>query len=348
MANDPEITALDNPISPPARPFQPSLGNLGFLPPEIRSKIWQEYFKSDSSAKSTGDPSACGAQQSTPTSDAFQETSYKKHTASVLLTSAQLYRETSEELYHHRNLSICFDRDHRDHNPTALNCETLFYTTIDGTCVPRNFCHTDFSRFESISVSVQIPPNTDLSKIHPEPKTFMDDFDLRTILEDVKRFCQLMRRCQSSKSPQHTSWPSFDVTVKLNQDTVVEPDRDSGRLRGGLNLFFILQLLSEMTILDNFDLGNTPINVIFKLRWREEHLQQELRSEAQRERLGLKSAKPAKSEEVPDEEISIVTLHICVQNCETTSGVPAREIKRADMVLKTVSCGEGPRRRFCR
>lgn len=176
----------------------------------------------------------------------------------------------------------------------------------------------------------------------------MDDFDLKTIWEDVKRFCQLMRRCQSSKPPQHIAWPVFDVTVKLNQETVVEPDRDSGRLRGGLNLFFILQLLSEMTILDNVDLGNTTINVIFNLRWREEHLQQVLHGEAQRERLGLKSAEPAKSEEAPDEEVSIVTLHICVQNCETTSGVPACEIKRADMVLKTVSCGQGPSRRFCR
>lgn len=178
MANDLESTAPDNPVYSPARPLQPGLGNFGFLPPEIRSKIWQEYFYLDSPAQSTCDTLACSAQRSSCTPDAFPAIENEKRKVSILRTSGQLYRETLGELYHHRNLTVCFDRDHHNHDSTAPNCETIFHTTMNGTCISRDFCHTDFSRFESTSPSVQIPPNTDFSRIPLNTKPSIDDFNL--------------------------------------------------------------------------------------------------------------------------------------------------------------------------
>ncbi|KAI4218584.1 MAG: hypothetical protein LQ349_008651 [Xanthoria aureola] len=259
MANDLESTALDNPVYSPARPLQPGLGHFGFLPPEIRSKIWQEYFNLDSPAKSTYDTLACSAQRSSSSPDAFPAIANEKRKVSILRTSGQLYRETLGELYHHRNLSICFDRDHRDHDSTSPNCETIFHTTMNGTCISRDFCHTDFSRFESISLSVRIPPNTDFWK----PR--MDDINLEMIWEGFKRFCLLVRQCQCSKPPQHAPWPTFDVTVRVEQDTVGESGPHEDYIRCVLVSLYVLRLLVEMTILESVDLQHTTVNVDLKL-----------------------------------------------------------------------------------
>ena len=344
MANDLESTALDNPVDSLARPLQPGLGNFGFLPPEIRSKIWQEYFELDSPAKSARDTLACSAQQSSSSPDALPAIENEKRKVSILRTSGQLYRETLGELYHHRNLSICFDRDHRDHDSTAPNCESIFHTTMNGTCVSRDFCHTDFSRFESISLSVRIPPNTDFRK----PR--MDDINLEMIWEGFKRFCLLVRQCQCSKPPQHAPWPTFDVTVKVEQDTVGESDPDSDSICCVLVSLYVLQLLVEMTILESVDLQHTTVNVDLTLRFAEEFLDEIRRNKAEKGSQGPRLTCPFEDpDDAAEEEISPVTLHLCIHAYGTISGVPAHEIITPDFFCYIVPCEyDRPKRRLYR
>ncbi|KAI4218893.1 MAG: hypothetical protein L6R36_008693, partial [Xanthoria steineri] len=344
MANGLESTDLDNPVGSPARPLQPGLGNFGFLPPEIRSKIWQEYFNLDSPARSTCDTLACSAQRSSCSPDAFPAMVNEKRKVSILRTSGQLYRETIGELYHHRNLSICFDRDHRDHGSTAPNWETIFHTTMDGICISRDFCHTDFSRFESISLFVQIPPNTDFRK------PSMDDLNLEMIWEGFKRFCLLVRQCQCSKPSQHVPWPTFDVTVRVEQDTLGGSDPDYDYICCVVVLLYVLRLLVEMTILESVDLQHTTVNVDLKLRSAEEFLNEIRWNKAESGRQGPRLTCPFdEPDDAAEEETSPVTLHLRIHAYGTVSGVPAYEIITPDFVCYTVPCEyDHPKRRLYR
>ena len=348
MANDIQSTALDNPVYSPARPLQPGLGIFGFLPPEIRSKIWQEYFNLDRPAKSRYDTLACSAQRSSSSPDAFPAIENEKRKVSILRTSGQLYRETLGELYHHRNLGICFDRDHRDHDSTAPNCESIFHTTMNGTCISRDFCHTDFSRFESISLSVQIPPDTDFSTIQLEPKASMDENNLKMIWEDFKRFCLLVHKWQCSNPPRHAPWPVFDVTVEHEQNTVGRSNPAEDYCCCILVPLFTLELLLEMTILENVDLQHTTVNVHLKLLYAEESLDELLHIGGESDNhyceIICSSDGP---DDAADKDSSPVILHLCIEAHGTRSGVPTYETITPDMVCYTEACGKGPRRRLC-
>lgn len=91
------------------------------------------------------------------------------------------------------------------------------------------------------------------------------------IWKDFERFYLLVRQCLCAKPPQHTLWPVFDVTVKLEQDTVGGSEPDKDRIRCVLVSLFTLELVLELTILGNVDLQHTTVNVDLKLRFAEEN-----------------------------------------------------------------------------
>ncbi|KAI4266332.1 MAG: hypothetical protein LQ337_008823 [Flavoplaca oasis] len=275
MADDGDVLALtrkinvwnlhDIPSMSVTRPFQAGLGTLSCLPPEMRSKIWQELFKPDQPTKSKNGISECSAMQPFASSDPTPQTIYKKRMISILLTSAQLYRETFLELYRQTTLIICFNRDHHNPNATAPHCGTTFYTHINGVCVARDFAKTDLSRFGSIKLSIQLPPDTKIVSAGLPIESFLDDHDLITMLANFKRFCQLVLWCQWYKPLQSACPPVFAISVRLDTGTCVEPNRHAAHLRFWMGFIFTTKLINHIAIIKNIDLDDITINVDIKL-----------------------------------------------------------------------------------
>ncbi|KAL8991714.1 MAG: hypothetical protein Q9169_007716 [Polycauliona sp. 2 TL-2023] len=314
MADDAEISALITKIDvwtlrpiPPMpinQPFQPGLGDFSSLPPEIRSKIWEEYFRVDSSSEHTCIP----------------------------FSKRKLYDEASAALYRHRHIRLCFNCLHAENNGalTATKSDgSTFYTTVNGVCIPRNLLNADISRFQSISLLVHLPPDTDLSKICPAPKSPLIDGNLKAIWEDVTKFCELVRWCHWSKPPQHGPWPNFDIEFRLDQSAVRKPEPDRGELRFDACERFVCLVLYEITRSQFLDLENTIINVNLKVRWRDDHLKQSLCEQEQRARHG---EKPHDSGQVCGGEGGSAHLHYWYQTCETAAGAPIWESKELAMV----------------
>lgn len=176
----------------------------------------------------------------------------------------------------------------------------------------------------------------------------MDDINLEMIWEGFKRFCLLVRQCQCSKPPQRAPWPTFDVTVRVEQDTVGESGPHEDYIRCVLVSLYVLRLLVEMTILESVDLQHTTVNVDLKLRFAEEFLDDILRDKAENRGQGPRLICPFEDpDDAAEEEISPVTLHLCIHAYETISGVPACMMIRPDLVYYTEACGNGDRRRLC-
>ena len=276
MANDSDILALVRKINvwsfhaapsmPLTRPFQHGLGTLNCLPPEIRSRIWQELFQSDSPTEMKDALPQCSAQQQLPSNDPVQQTKCKTSIISILFASAQLYRETFPELYRHHKLIICFSRDHHHQTATARNLGAVFHSHVNRECVPRDFIRTDLSRFRRIELSIHLPPDTDMNRFRPPRRSPMNDRDLNTVQADLRRFCQLVRWCQWSKPLQPASWPGFSFSVTLDASCIVEPDPLKVCLRHAVGLMFVGKLLGEMTVIKDISLQDVTINVVFKLR----------------------------------------------------------------------------------
>ncbi|KAL8666786.1 MAG: hypothetical protein Q9168_007414 [Polycauliona sp. 1 TL-2023] len=343
MADDPAISNLiskinvwslrSKPSMPLTRPFQPGLGDFSPLPPEIRSKIWEEYFRVHSSTECTCIPfSKTGNPE-----DAAQGTRCNEHQIAILLTSKQLYHEAEAELYRHRHIRICFNCFHAEHSSAPPPNGTTFYTTIDGVCVPRNFVNADFSRFESVSLLVHLPPDTDLSKVHPPPKTILDDYHQNATILEVRRFCQLVQWCQWSKPSHYDAWPVFDVTVQLDQSAVPNPDSDNGALRIILSHTSTHSLMEEMAAIRTINLETTVITINLKVRLTVESVREQLRHKAEREKRGLPVRDFGKA---GDGKGNSATVHACLQSCEHAAGVPVFDC-RMHFSVKYVSDGEG-------
>ncbi|KAL8854116.1 MAG: hypothetical protein Q9221_001038 [Calogaya cf. arnoldii] len=238
------LSLNDTPAFPLTRPFQPGLGNFSFLPPEVRAKIWQAHLDTDSSVSST--PNLLRPNQEIKT---------RSNRFFIFRTSKQLYDEMSEQFYHHRNLNIYFDQSLGCHDSPGPVWGTVFYTDINGSCTWRDFGYTDFSRFESISLSIQLPVNPPLESLY---------LNLRTLMENIKRFCALFS-IQKSRAQKLVSWPTFKVSITFDQDNVRKPDSDGGRLRLRESLNFVAKLLDKIRVVDSIE--NIRFNLTSKLRW---------------------------------------------------------------------------------
>ncbi|KAI4226631.1 MAG: hypothetical protein L6R40_008272 [Gallowayella cf. fulva] len=111
---------------PPTSPFQPGLGTLSKVPPEIRSQIWQELFTHSE--------------------------------LSILRASKQLHEEAEEDLY--RNQSLTFRLDDT-WDPTALGVKssTTHYTKFNDVYAWRDLQNVNLSRFRSIELDIETPKN---------------------------------------------------------------------------------------------------------------------------------------------------------------------------------------------
>ncbi|KAI4281304.1 MAG: hypothetical protein L6R38_003800 [Xanthoria sp. 2 TBL-2021] len=141
----------------PGRPFQPGLGSLGVLPPEIRSKIWELVLPQSN--------------------DCFELEPLKvrnwtvvdigkvraHNTLALVRASKQLYQEVTAQFYKDRSLALIF--------ATAVNIPTLrqpkawrpwssmFGLHING--IDQDLWYMDFAKFTSIKLLIELP--------HPRP-----------------------------------------------------------------------------------------------------------------------------------------------------------------------------------
>ncbi|KAL8786959.1 MAG: hypothetical protein Q9213_002502 [Squamulea squamosa] len=311
-------------------PSQPGLGNFSFLPPEIRSHIWQYHFQAYPSPVPMCDQSHCNTQpspqqKSAPESSggllsgaltllqsmipntSVDEIKYKKQKFSISLASKQLHHETLAEFYRSRTLSICFNNN--DHKSPEPQNQMKLYTKIDGFCVLRDFTnpnfYTDPSRFGSISLNIQLPADT---------KAVI--WEVFRVLElQIRTFCQLVHKWQKSRDQQPSSFPKVDITLRLYPDTMIYRDHVGNPIME-LNLLQIDLLLRNIAIIDNCQ--HVTFNVDLQLRYGQEYLAKRLAIIARK--MKTVGTLPQSEEESAEEvETHTAALH-CYYLTELTLG----------------------------
>ncbi|KAL9631033.1 MAG: hypothetical protein Q9204_004422 [Flavoplaca sp. TL-2023a] len=260
------------------QPSQSGLGTLSVLPPEIRSEIWKELFQ-----QSAPTPRPCI--YDTGDGDIFstgKRRAYRKarilsmiHTMdqpnslescphgniAILRASKQLYGEIGADLYHNRTLHFCFDNNrHGLLLQRAQNKPTYYYVVLGGHCVARDFANTDFSRFKSLHLGIELPSNDS-----PSDKLY----DLKL---DIEQFSRLIGAWQSRKYPKaRRHCPQIDIDIKLHKGTRLYSFKSSGSPWFELSLVDIDQLLTPLR--EGIDsIEDATIKVHFNVRFGQEWL----------------------------------------------------------------------------
>ncbi|KAL9631575.1 MAG: hypothetical protein Q9204_004174 [Flavoplaca sp. TL-2023a] len=135
---------------PPAR-FQPGLGSLSVLPPEIRSKIWALVLPT------TDD---CFDLESLSKRFRVVEQVKRRNALAVVRASKQLYKEVNTQFYHRRGLAIVFTtaeniplQGPQDSGP-RWRASGVVVNSIE---MAQNFAATNFANFFMIMLMIELP-----------------------------------------------------------------------------------------------------------------------------------------------------------------------------------------------
>ncbi|KAL9012393.1 MAG: hypothetical protein Q9180_009100 [Flavoplaca navasiana] len=209
------------------QPFQPGLGTLGILPPEIRSEIWQELFKQSSPKPQpciyeTADSDIIDDDEQrayrkarilssmTPTRDRPNPLpSNHKGNLAILGASKQLYGEIGGDLYRNRTLHICFDNNEHGLLPQRLEGKlTEYYVRLDGFCLAKNLAHTDFSMFNSLHLDIELPSNVCSRDKMADLVNDLEDFTAHIQVWQSRKYPTSRKRC-----------PQIGIDIRLHQVT---------------------------------------------------------------------------------------------------------------------------------
>ncbi|KAL8992904.1 MAG: hypothetical protein Q9169_006746, partial [Polycauliona sp. 2 TL-2023] len=277
----------------PDQPCQPGLGNLRFLPPEIRSHIWKELF-----TPSTAKPKPRIYEMHE--SRIIEATSRKdirniklvsgmiedrkqsvesmmqagkqsrsqrfrmQNDMSILRTSQQLSREIRGDLYRGRTLKSCFNNNEHGLLLHHVGDKTTeYYITLGGFCVARDFADTDFSMFKSLHLDIELPSNEcSRDKMH-DLKTHLEHFS--ELIQDwqSRRYHDIKRRC-----------PRIDIDIRLHKDTRLYHFEWFRTFSWEISLDDIHDVLQPLRAIDNVE--DVMIKVHFALRFGQEWLPQVL------------------------------------------------------------------------
>ncbi|KAI4273889.1 MAG: hypothetical protein LQ337_004324 [Flavoplaca oasis] len=260
------------------QPSQSGLGTLSVFPPEIRSEIWKELFQQSAPIPQpciydTGDGDILSS---------GKRRAYRKarilsmiHTIdqpntlesclhgnlAILRASKQLYREIGADLYRNRTIHFCFDNNrHGLLLQRAQNKATYYYVVLGGHCVARDFAKTDFSRFKSLHLDIELPSNES-----PSDKLY----DLKL---DIGQFSRLIGAWQSRKYPKtRRHCPRIDIDIKLHKGIRLYTFKSSGSPWFELSLVDIDQLLTPLRE-EIHGIQDATIKVHFNVRFGQEWL----------------------------------------------------------------------------
>ncbi|KAL8991715.1 MAG: hypothetical protein Q9169_007717 [Polycauliona sp. 2 TL-2023] len=180
----------------------PGLGTLSSLPPEIREQIWKLRFQ-DTSVRLSTDKDA---QHRSFTGYPLHPRTLVKKTKenlqgmAILRTSRQLYGEVSEVFYRHWILTVCIDGTR-----IRLPKQNKLHIHLDGLCVSRDFTFTNFSRFKTIALDVE------LSGYIPG-----DPWRVNDIKGNVDHFGPLLESWQERDPEYRIDCPAIDITLALD------------------------------------------------------------------------------------------------------------------------------------
>ncbi|KAL8669862.1 MAG: hypothetical protein Q9168_005566 [Polycauliona sp. 1 TL-2023] len=217
-------------------PWQPGLGTLGYLPPEIRDMIWVFYLDYalpiDHSVADRN-------------SDAIPITELM-----LIYASKQLHQIITEIYYRgSRNLTICLG--HPEHDLVKERYDgryTNYHIDFNGVIRSRDLAYTDFAFFESIKLTLKIPVKGPISR---EPR-------FNTLKYLVLEFSELIQDWQS-RSPWWSipRCPRIEVVVDI-------PFVKEIIVSFKLDLENLADLLKPLGDIDNCD--DATIQVLHRLR----------------------------------------------------------------------------------
>ncbi|KAL8913712.1 MAG: hypothetical protein Q9171_001562 [Xanthocarpia ochracea] len=162
--------------------FQPGLGTLSCLPPEVRSGIWQQLFlhatpnlpecrpdiyELDCLANIEFDAefrSELRKQRILPMLEAVQQSELlpdrQQDNLAILRTSKQLHGEVDGDFHRNRTITFCFDNNQHSLLLQRIGGKpTDYYITLGNICVARDFANTDFSKFTALHLDIELPSN---------------------------------------------------------------------------------------------------------------------------------------------------------------------------------------------
>ena len=263
------------------QPFQPGLGTLGILPPEIRSEIWKELFK-----QSAPNPHPCIYEtEDSEIVESDERRAYRRakiisktHTTdqpntlesychgslTILRASKQLYDEIGGELYRNRTLHICFDNNEHGLLPQRLEEKlTDYYVRLDGFCLAKNLAHIDFSLFNSLHLDIELPSNVCSRDKMADLEKDLEDFSAHIQVWQSRKYPTTRKRC-----------PPISIDIRLHKSTQLYDYEWSETPQWEVSLRTVMDLLEPLSKLDNAD--DATIKVHFKLRYGQEWLSQVL------------------------------------------------------------------------
>ena len=267
--------------------FQPGLGTLSGLPPEVRSEIWQQLF-----LHATPNISDCRhdiyepdhltyiqfdieprnelrKQRILPMLEAVRKSEFlpdrQQDNLAILRTSKQLHVEVDGDFYRNRTITFCFDNNQHSLLLQRVGGKpTDYYITLGNICVARDFANTNFSKFKALHLNIELPSNVcSLDKLK----------DLETHLGE---FSKLLQVWQSRKFPTAAQpWcPRIEIAFRLCKGTRLYHIGLSGNPWWEISISTIDSLLQPMRDIDNVE--DVTIKLPFRLRYGNEWLPQVL------------------------------------------------------------------------
>ncbi|KAI4218433.1 MAG: hypothetical protein L6R40_008774 [Gallowayella cf. fulva] len=253
--------------------FQPGLGTLSVIPPEIRSGIWQQLFLNAIPTTPRKRPEVYESRLTFMLEDREQRMQkvlsivetcqhsidHPQDHLSVLRASKQLYAEIERDLYHNRTLTVCFDcNEHSLIFERVQGKLTSFYIKLGNICVARELANLNFAKFVSINMLIEVP-----SKLGGQEKLE----DLATHLDE---FATLIRTWQYSiRTGTPRPCPKIHVAIRLHESSPIQdhlwiPVKGAGGFRWDFDLYHIDRLVSPLTKIRNAK--DATINIYFNLR----------------------------------------------------------------------------------
>ncbi|KAL8926097.1 MAG: hypothetical protein Q9172_001925 [Xanthocarpia lactea] len=267
--------------------FQPGLGTLSCLPPEVRSEIWQQLFLDATPNTPECRPDIYWPEPLTTIQDDIEtRTARRKRRIlfvleavrqpellpdrqrdylAIMRTSKQLHVEVDGDFYRNRTLTFCFDINQHSLLLQRIGGKpTDYYITLGNICVARDFANTDFSKFKALHLDIELPSNVcSLDKLK----------DLGTHLEEFSKLLQVWQSRKFSTAAQ--PWcPRIEIAFSLCKGTQLYHVEGTGSPWWEISIMNINNLLRPLRDIDNVE--DVKIKLLFGLRYGNEWLPQVL------------------------------------------------------------------------
>ncbi|KAL8754582.1 MAG: hypothetical protein Q9199_004250 [Rusavskia elegans] len=198
-------------------PFQPGLGSLSVLPPEIRSQIWEIALPK------TNDCFELEPLETRSWTVLATRQVKRRNTLGFARASKQLYEEVIAQFFHKRSLAVVFTTAdylllsrQRDSWQPWTSMRGMMVNSIG---LARSFSATNFANFASIKLLIELPHPISIGN------------DIKQLVGYVQSFSLCVQNWQEGLG-LHSSCPSINVvlytrpTSDIKEDTADDDDDD--------------------------------------------------------------------------------------------------------------------------